>query len=766
MASAAFDPYHKWLGIPPHEQPPNLYRLLGVSLFESDADVIAYAADQRMTLLRSIASGPHSGLSQRLLNEIAAAKITLLKPEKKQAYDAELRAKQLPPAMPTQDVAAVVPATTDIASFAAPIGPAGARIRRTPQSRSRGPLMWIGFAVVSCAAIAGLLYALNQQGQRPQQAKRDNPKETKQDAADNTAIRTEFTEGEASESNPAGKLTATTNRSGTANSQDVDGETPGPRAQPEKKSKNRGRLKKDGPKQPVDGQAARVQQPANNLPDPPQPPIANPAAEAAKRVAIPTADELARVEKAIEDLMKADFAKAKNNPLKAELARRLFELAKGTRDDAAAAYVQPRKGIDLAAESGQNDLAWEMIDTLAERFDVDDLAEKEKSLTTVGRLAKNAEQNHALAETWVLLTREAIERDDYELAMRTANEARRTARLSADAVFVKIVESSMQNLQHVKDAYAVAKPAKERLVADSDDAEAAAMWGRFLCAFKNDWTAGLPLWAKTSDVKLADLLKRDLAAPADNEARVKLGDEWFAAADSETETLPRQSLKARAAHWYKEALPQLSGLTKVRLEKRIEEIYEATSPFVRGQVVNVLGLVNPKHHALRGEWGRRGNQLGLVTPVPSGLIYVPVSIRGDYELILEFRRGKDDLNWINVYLPVAGGRSRLHLALGDKPKVVYGEGGINSPDAQAVATKLVSGGRHRLKASIKSADDRAQVMVEINGRRSLAFDGQTRPLSIVDRTPPATIALESGDPTVIYESALLRIISGTAELTP
>jgi hypothetical protein len=35
----AFDPYRKWLGIPPEEQPPNHYRLLGIALFEDDPDV-------------------------------------------------------------------------------------------------------------------------------------------------------------------------------------------------------------------------------------------------------------------------------------------------------------------------------------------------------------------------------------------------------------------------------------------------------------------------------------------------------------------------------------------------------------------------------------------------------------------------------------------------------------------------------------------------------------------------------------------------------
>lgn len=71
--SAAFDPYHKWLGIPSAEQPPHHYRLLGLAVFEHDADVIEIAADQRMALLRSFHTGPHSDLSQRLLNEVAAA---------------------------------------------------------------------------------------------------------------------------------------------------------------------------------------------------------------------------------------------------------------------------------------------------------------------------------------------------------------------------------------------------------------------------------------------------------------------------------------------------------------------------------------------------------------------------------------------------------------------------------------------------------------------------------------------------------------------
>ena len=34
-----FDPYHEWMGIPPSEQPPNHYRLLGLSEFETSKAV-------------------------------------------------------------------------------------------------------------------------------------------------------------------------------------------------------------------------------------------------------------------------------------------------------------------------------------------------------------------------------------------------------------------------------------------------------------------------------------------------------------------------------------------------------------------------------------------------------------------------------------------------------------------------------------------------------------------------------------------------------
>ncbi len=93
----AFDPYHKWLGIPTAEQPPSHYRLLGISPSETDDDVIAAAADQRMDYLHSFSQGDRGPDARRLMDEIARASMCLLDPKRRAAYEATLRSRTLPP---------------------------------------------------------------------------------------------------------------------------------------------------------------------------------------------------------------------------------------------------------------------------------------------------------------------------------------------------------------------------------------------------------------------------------------------------------------------------------------------------------------------------------------------------------------------------------------------------------------------------------------------------------------------------------------------
>ncbi len=86
-----FDPYQKWLGIPPQEQPPNYYRLLTLKPLEPDPGVIERTADKLTAYLEARSQGKNAAHAQRLLEEVAVARQCLLDSESKAAYDASLQ---------------------------------------------------------------------------------------------------------------------------------------------------------------------------------------------------------------------------------------------------------------------------------------------------------------------------------------------------------------------------------------------------------------------------------------------------------------------------------------------------------------------------------------------------------------------------------------------------------------------------------------------------------------------------------------------------
>lgn len=144
---APFDPYHKWLGIPPAEQPPNHYRLLAIPQFEPDLDVIEAAAERQTVFLRTFQSGAHVEVAEALLNEVSAARICLLTPAEKTQYDQQLRRQlppTVPPAGPSKKVSAVpkkVPAATVTAERTEPAEPSLV-IRAEPRKHRKVKPFW------------------------------------------------------------------------------------------------------------------------------------------------------------------------------------------------------------------------------------------------------------------------------------------------------------------------------------------------------------------------------------------------------------------------------------------------------------------------------------------------------------------------------------------------------------------------------------------------------------------------------------------------
>lgn len=380
-----FDPYHKWLGIPPAEQPPNHYRLLGISLFESDLDVIANAADQRMSHVRTFQSGKRSADSQRLLNEISAAKVCLLNAGKKAAYDAQWRARmtQPGPAGPVTQPRAALPVAAPVApqavvepSAVVEQGPSVAvpsrssfRVSSARRQRlwqvwmATGAVIAVLIAIGAFVVISAGLEEVGQEGSNnpPVVRPKDGPKENPKD-------------------NPKPKP---------------------PHEKPEK------------PKPPPEKPKPKV----------PAEPMMGP---------VPDAAALKEARGQLAELL------AGTSPSKL--------LAEAGADDRTRAqrYALLTRARELAAGAGDVKTALAVVDEMAKRFEIDAPALKSKDRTAMGAALKQLaektdtpEANQFAAENGLLLVEQAKAAGEKDLAKATAAVALSAARKSGNGDLVK-----------------------------------------------------------------------------------------------------------------------------------------------------------------------------------------------------------------------------------------------------------------------------------------------------------------------------------------
>jgi Ca2+-binding EF-hand superfamily protein len=185
--SEDFDPYFKWLGIPPEQQPPNHYRLLGLPEFTDDADVVSHAVDRLMAHLRTFQSGPNSAHSQKLLNEISGARVCLLNADSKAEYDHQLRLEmhaqqqaadisaEVPDSSPTPPSSSpetstemdALPTTPQIRTKSAAV--ASAKYRRQRRKKKTSPVVFVLVLMVAVSLLGIVLFmVLSDNGATPQ----------------------------------------------------------------------------------------------------------------------------------------------------------------------------------------------------------------------------------------------------------------------------------------------------------------------------------------------------------------------------------------------------------------------------------------------------------------------------------------------------------------------------------------------------------------------------------------------------------------------
>lgn len=293
-----------------------------------------------------------------------------------------------------------------------------------------------------------------------------------------------------------------------------------------------------------------------------------------ERRPVPPAEELQAAEKQVREIFRKEFENATRPDAKAELAKTLATQAQQTRDKPADHYALLKLSADLAAEAGDADQVQKLLGTLSDAYELD----LSKVAAVVAELGKNARNDARTKAVEVALeyADAALAEEHFETATQLANLGMSIVSKLRETDLRKTVKDQQDQIKSLQKQSQAATAAAETLKENPDDPAANLIRGKYLCLVKQDWDAGLPLLAKSSQADLKAAAEKELAADKKPEDKSALGDAWMAVA----KTAPaddRGGYESRAQFWFKDALDEVAGLAKAYVERRLNDLQASTS---------------------------------------------------------------------------------------------------------------------------------------------------------------------------------------------
>ncbi len=585
---ADFDPLYYWLGIPPGEQPPDHYRLLGIRRFENDPLVIENAADRQMVHLKTFQTGPHSDDSQRLLNRVASARICLLNPGSKSAYDDKLsrdEAELAAAASLAREQADSLPHDSDahqeaaLQSIAEIDRTAGRRLRKKNRLFAAVSLI---VAIGAIVVIAGI-FASN----RPVAVTPDAKTLADKQPVAHDAVRQIVTPDAAAQDAAATDAHARADKQPLAHdpvapevaksdaeiradkppaAPEVDEQTVAPAPQSANRSRDELTFEGNSESNDVRGEKPQpksdaTEQAAEKKPDDEKP--------LAKRP-LPSAAEQKKFVGLMEEAY--NFSALKTPLDRTALAEKLVGDALKAKSNGGEQFVLLNRAAELASAGGDPAAMFRAVDAIGERYQFDPSALKLRLLKGCLNETGNLE---GVAAFWTACESQInayLNKQRYDEALDTAKTVCQVIQSLQNKTLRMQSLAWKKALAQVNKDYQEFRQAEKKLASEPRDPAANLTVGRWLCFQRDDYKAGLPFLAKGGDAELAALARREIDSPPITAGdKAALADAWWDLGEK-AKSEQRVCLCLHAADLYREALPELSGLAKATAQKRLEAV--------------------------------------------------------------------------------------------------------------------------------------------------------------------------------------------------
>jgi hypothetical protein len=323
--------------------------------------------------------------------------------------------------------------------------------------------------------------------------------------------------------------------------------------------------------------------------------------ESSGNPAVPPAPAVKESRAKVEEVFGKDLRGAKTASAKTAVATQLLEHASDT-PESADRYAMMVVAMETAVAAGDIGTLMKVVDGIAANYDMPRAkveAECLQAFVTNAPVAALGDASEAICS----FAKQCLAAGQVDAAKQWATLAINAARRAKDRDQQKAAVDMLNEVRAREKAADAVKPLVDRLAADPNDREAASELGRIRCFREGNWEAGLPLLAKGADADLAAIAKLELVPDATAAARVKLGDAWWAYAEKQKGD-GAVAAETRGREHYAIALNDLSGLDKVRIEKRLGEAAAARSGTEKRPKSLVLWFDASASGVLRGPNGQ------------------------------------------------------------------------------------------------------------------------------------------------------------------
>lgn len=542
------DPYHEWLGIPPKDQPPNHYRLLGIEPLEADPSVIVHAVNRQLGHLRTFVDGPRGDEAKQLIGKISEARSCLLDAGKKAKYDAALIA--------------------------------GGRRSSAGHSARTAQRLIVGATAAACGLLVVAVVAAVWPAGEPQ---KDTPVEPPAVAA----VPVEVT--------PPQSVPAAQQPAEELEPAEPDKPEAKPALQesfPEKQS--------EGPLAP---EMTEIPQEVVVKPVAAPPPVSVPTRPTKLRV--PDGEPLDRARKTALDVFQEDLKRAGNDrTAQSVVAKKILQQAKEFRNDSTARYALLCGARDLAAQCYDHATAFAAVEEIAEGFQINPWEMKASLLEGWAKKQHLPTESYQYAMQAISLMNAANRHGEFTVSDRMAKLAKLEGGKAKEKELVNRAKAGLLEAEQARRAAAKFEAAFAALKVNADDPDANLTVGCHFCFSEGLWEKGCEHLAKGADAALKAAAELELAALQANRSlpvalapdlgnrAVRLGDVWWGLAEK-SQGAVKEAMSGRAGHWYKKAMPDVeSELLRVKLTKRLADIAKTVRPDAASTAASASVSVN------------------------------------------------------------------------------------------------------------------------------------------------------------------------------